>query len=104
MTPVTSKLFVSLLIAVAYMILAAAFVREDRRTHTGSFINLQGMMCSIVTAPIAFSLEYLGHKLNYRSNLQMGSAILGCGVLVFWFAFGLWSVVASAATARPIGH
>ncbi|MEI9863509.1 MAG: hypothetical protein WDN00_02935 [Limisphaerales bacterium] len=86
--PIT-RLSVSIAIAILYMVIATGFVRDDRKSHTGGFINLQGMMSSIVTMPVAFALEYAGHKIDFRSNWQMGAAIALCGGLVFALTFGV---------------
>ena len=99
-----TKLTVSVALAIFYMVLAAGFVREDRKTHTGGFINLQGMMSCLVTMPVAFPLEYAGHKIDFRSNWQMGAAIAFCGGLVFALTFGaisLGALVFLPAPGRP---
>ncbi|MEO6002764.1 MAG: hypothetical protein ABIZ04_06785 [Opitutus sp.] len=95
------KQYIALGLAVVYMCLAAAFVREDRKSHTGGFINLQGMISALATLPVAFPLEYLDHKINFRSNLQMGAAILVCGGLVFGVAFGVMNLGAYLVD-RPV--
>jgi hypothetical protein len=74
--------------AIVYMVLAAGLVRADRKTHSGGFINLQGMMSGLATLPVAFLLEYFGHTLDFRNNWEMGTAILVCGALLFGFLFG----------------
>lgn len=87
-----TKLNVSVAIAILYMVIAAACVREDRKTHTGGFINIQGMISCLATLPVAFPLEYAGHKIDFRSNGQMGTAIALCAGLVFAFSFGVISL------------
>ena len=97
------KHYIALGLALVYMCLAAAFVREDRKSHTGGFINLQGMISAIATLPVAFPLEYLGHKINFRSNVQMAAAILVCGGLVFSVVFGVINLGAYLID-RPAPH
>ena len=79
---------ISVIAAIVYMTLAAGFVRADRQTHTGGFIDLQGMISGLVTRPAAFPFEHYGRKLDFRNNWEMGAAILVCGTLVFGLSFG----------------
>lgn len=102
MTLSSPKFITALIVAVAYMIIAAAFVREDRKTSTGGFINLQGMVSALATMPVAFPLEYAGHKLNFRSNLQMAAAILCCGALVFFSVYGVLALGSAAFASKPV--
>lgn len=76
------------IVAGIYVALAMGFVRADRQSHSGGFINLQGMLSALVTLPVAFPLEYFGRKINFRSDVEMGAAILICGALLFGLTFG----------------
>ena len=84
------------------MVLAGLLVREDRTTSTGGFITLGGLVSTIVTMPVSFPLEYLDHKLDYKSNWQMGAAILVCGALVFGVAYGALSLVGLVLISKPV--
>jgi len=75
------------------MIFAACLVQTDRTTSAGGWISLQGMVSALITAPVSFPLEFCGQKLDYKSNVQMGAAILVCGVIVFAVAMGAFSLV-----------
>ena len=77
------------------------FVRADRQSSTGGFITLQGMMSGIVTLPVALPLEFLGRKINYRSNWEMGTAILFCGALLFGLSFGALKLVEYLWNSTP---
>lgn len=96
----SGKFYIGLTFAVVYTLVAAAMVREDRKSHTGGFINLQGMLSALVTLPVAFPLEYLGHKLDYKSNLQMAAAITVCGILVLGTIWGTLSLGAALWTTE----
>jgi hypothetical protein len=85
----TGKFTAASAIAIIYMLVAVGFVRSDRGSNNGGFINLQGMMSLIMTLPVTASLECLGHKIDFRSNWQMGAAILFCGALLFGMSFGV---------------
>ena len=100
----SGKFYVGLTLAIIYMLLAAAMVCEDRKSQTGSFISLQGMLSALVTLPVAFPLEYLGHKLNYKSNLQMAAAIAVCGTLVLVIIWGTLSLGAALWTTDAAPH
>ena len=100
MSPV--KLTIAAVVALVYVFLAAAFVREDRKTHTGGFISLQGMMSAIVTLPMWFPFEYMGHKLDYRSNWQMGLAIALCGALIFGLILCGFVFVTYVSGSQPV--
>src|SRR4051812_40935178 len=95
-----TKVIAATAVAVLYIVLAAGFVREDRKTHTGGFINLQGMLSGLVTLPVAFPLEYWGHKINFRSNWQMAGAILVCAALIFGVIYGAISFVTFATASE----
>lgn len=94
----STKLIIAAIIALGYVVLAGALVREDRKTSTGGFINLQGMLSGLLTLPVAFPLEYAGHKLDYRSNWQMGLAIIFCAGLIFGICLGVMSFFSSTGT------
>ena len=83
------KIIAAGIIAGVYIVLAIGLVRADRQTHTGGFISLQGMLSGLVTLPVTFLLEYCGHRINFRSNVEMGAAILGCAALFFLLTFGV---------------
>ena len=85
----TGKFIAASVIAIVYMLLAAGFVRSDRGSNNGGFISLQGMMSLIMTLPVTALMEYLGHKIDFRSNRQMGTAILLCGAILFGISFGV---------------
>ena len=96
------KLIVSAVVAGLYMVVAGFFVREDRTSSTGGWINLQGLQSAIITMPVSFPLEYWGHKIDFRNNWQMGGAILACGLLVFAVVFGLLSLVELVLISKPV--
>jgi len=78
------------LLTLAY-VAAAIFVIWDDRTHTGAgnWISLRGMTSFLATFPIsAFFDAFLSIRLDYRSNLEMGFAILGTAVCVYFACFG----------------
>ena len=100
----SGKFYIGLTAALVYMVFAAAMVREDRKSPTGGFINLQGMMSALVTLPVAFPLEYFGHKLDCKSNLQMAAAMATCGILVLVIIWGTLSLGAALWTTAPAPH
>ena len=94
----------ALIIAIVYVIIAIAVVREDRRSTSGGFISLHGMISALATMPVWFPLEYAGYQPNFRSNLQMASAILSCAVLVFFTAYGVLTLGSAAFSSKPPAH
>ena len=88
----SGKFLAAAIVALIYLVVAAGFIREDRKSHTGGFINLQGMISALATLPVAFPLEYWGHKLDFRSNWQMGAAVGLCAGLIFAGIFGSLSL------------
>lgn len=88
------KMASALVGAMLYVTLATGLVRADRQTHTGGFINLNGMVSLLATLPVSLLLEYLGRKLDFRSNWQMAVAITVCAGLIFAAVFGMVSFVA----------
>jgi len=77
-----------------YLFVAIFCVTADRSdTPSGSWINLSGMLSFIITMPISAPLEALGFRPNFRSNVEIGSAILGCAMLIYIICLGagaLW--------------
>lgn len=96
------KLIAAAVAAVIYMAIAGYFVREDRTASSGGWINLQGLLSAIVTMPVSFPLEYLGHKMDYKSNWQIGGAIMVCGALVFGVVYGAIGLVGLVLISKPV--
>ena len=96
------KLIASAVAAAIYLAIAGYFVREDRTASGGGWISLQGLLSAIVTMPVSFPLEYLGHKMDYKSNWQMGGAILVSGALVFGVVYGTLSLVGLVLISKPV--
>ena len=44
---------------------------------------MDGLLSALVTLPVWAACQMAGYKLNFRSNLHMGTAVALCGGLVF---------------------
>lgn len=75
--------------ALVYIGVAAGFIREDRKPSLGGFISLQGMGSFLVVLPVALPVESWYRKLNFRSNVEMGWAVVACATLVYGVVFCL---------------
>lgn len=67
-------------VGLVYAAFAAFVIASDRRPHGGGWISLAGLVSYLVTFPIAWLAEKLGHRLDHRRNLDMLIAVLGTGV------------------------
>jgi hypothetical protein len=76
-------------LAVGYATLAAIVVWQERRSPSGDWISLKGMGSYLITFPVSFAGEQLGHKLDYRRNLDMFFAIGVCAICVYLVGAGI---------------
>jgi hypothetical protein len=76
-------------LAIAYATLAAIVVWQERRAPSGDWISLKGIGSYLITFPVSFPGEQLGHKLDYRRNLDMFFAIGVCAICVYLAGAGI---------------
>lgn len=76
-------------VALIYVVFAIWVIHGERVSTGGGWINLRGMGAWLVTAPISLPCEWLGFKLDYRSNAQMGFAVLGTALLLYLLVAGV---------------
>jgi hypothetical protein len=76
-------------VALVYVAFAIWVIHGERVSTGGGWINLRGMGAILVTGPISLPAEWLGVKLDYRSNAQMGFAMLGTALLVYLLTAGI---------------
>lgn len=86
--------FVGAAMAMIYIIVAIAAVYSDRHPRGGGWITLNGMATYLITIPVSMPLELLGHRPDYKRNLDMTLAIVVCAVMVY----GIGAAIGFAAT------
>lgn len=91
---------VGLVLAVIYVAFAVMVMIQDRTSTASGWITLQGMATYLVTMPISAPFELMGMKLDYKKNIDMGLAIAGCAVMVYFIGAGL-SWIAHAMFRPP---
>lgn len=70
----------------SYCLAVILFVRVDRKSHTGGFINLQGMLSFLALLPASLFFEKVD-KFRFRSNLQAALCMLLNAGLIFGLVF-----------------
>jgi hypothetical protein len=71
-------------IALIYVAIAVWVVFTERTSPPGGdWISLDGMGSYLITLPVSAPMEMIGARPDYKNTLDMGAAILGCGVLVY---------------------
>lgn len=70
-------------LAAAYVVFAVCMVVSERRSRAGGWISLTGMATYLATFPISMPMELLGHRPDYKRNLDMGLTILACAAIVY---------------------
>jgi hypothetical protein len=79
--------------ALIYVGFAIWVIHGERIATGGGWISLRGMGAALVTAPVSLVAEWLGFKLDYRSNAQMGAAVLGTALLIYLLTAGIAKLV-----------
>lgn len=80
-------------VALIYVVCAIWVIHGERVSTGGGWINLRGMGAILITAPVSLVAEWLGFKLDYRSNLQMGFAVLGTALLFYLLTAGIAKLI-----------
>ena len=90
-------------LAALYAAFAVLIVAADRAPGAGGgWISLAGMSSYLVTAPVSLPFEFLGQKLEYKRNLDMGFAIFGCSMIVYLVGAALaWIISLIVGALRP---
>ncbi len=91
------------LLAAVYAVFAVMIVAADRAPGAGGgWISLAGMSSYLVTTPVSLPFEMFGQKLDFKRNLDMGFAILGCSLLVYLIGAGVaWLISLIFGAHRP---
>ena len=80
-------------LAIGYAVFATVVVYQERRSVGGDWISLKGMGAYLITLPVSLPAEQLGHRLDFRRNLDMLFAIGACAVGIYLVGAGLGWVV-----------
>jgi hypothetical protein len=92
----STPLWIGAVVAALYVVAAIYVIHSDRTHSSGGWINPSGFVSGLATLPIAALVEcVLRRRLNHRSNIQMGLAVLGTAAIVGGLA---------ALVAWPFAH
>jgi hypothetical protein len=76
-------------LTLVYVAFAIFIVWQDRNSHGGGWISLDGMISYLITFPVsAFFDALLSFRLDHRRNLDMAFAILGTATCIYFALFG----------------
>lgn len=76
-------------LAAIYVVFAVLVIASDRQSKGGGWITLNGMASFLVTFPVSAPLEMLGHKLQFRRNIEMTAVVASCAFLVYFVGAGI---------------
>ena len=91
-------------LVIAYVAVAVFLVGRDRKTTSGGWISIQGLVSYLATFPISALGERLGVRPNYDRNRDMAFAIGGCAVIVYLIGAGLGALakLMFSSTTPPV--
>ena len=81
-------------LAMIYVVFAILVIVTDRQSKGGGWITLHGMASFLATFPVSAPLEMLGHKLNFRRNIEMTAVVMTCALLVNLVGAGVGGAIA----------